>query len=330
MSVLRPNAFGSYPRRLPDYNIKRLQRFERPYFSPRRDSYEIDYCVGTDGVNVRRYLFCININTRYLLVGPLDLNENNTLKITQDLLDEMNLELINKFGVGRIMKHIRGDADKTFATIKKSQTGGSIPLGEYVYTQNVLSEFLLALGTDLYINASPYVNKSRVVDRAIRTIRDKIGDQRLFLNKDIMKICVDEYNHTPHSAFDNEFTPIDVQSDPEIEDYFIRQNLNKLEEVREIQRKAGLLKYQPENVLRIYFPRGKTAEKYNKRRYNFDTLAEFIRYDNGNVVCEPFVFNKAGTHIILQNPITIPIYYTKYLCEDTASVPYEYRNAFSN
>jgi hypothetical protein len=260
----------------------------------------------------------------------LKLNESSTLKITKDLLDKMNLELIDKFGVSRIMKHIRGDADKTFATIKTSQVGGSIPLGEYTYTQNPVSEYLLAIGADLYISASPYINKSRLVDRAIRTIRDKIGDQRLFINEDIMKICVDEYNHTPHTAFDNEFTPFDAQSDPEIEDYFIRQNLNKLEEAREVQRKAGLFKYQPGNVLRIYFPRGKTGEKYNKRRYNFDTLAEFIRYDSGNVRCGPFVFNKSGTHIIQEHPITLPIYYTKYLAKDTASVPYEYRKAFSN
>jgi hypothetical protein len=347
----------TYPKRVPDYNIKRLQRFERPYFSPHRDSYEIDYFIavgkGADflrygdlvndplppniGINdivKKKYLFCININTRYLFVYPLKVNRESKLDITQELLDEINVALIEKFGVDRMMKHIRGDADKTFGTvIKDPRIGRGIKLGDLWFTQNTVSEYLQALGTDLYLAGSKFINKSRLIDRVIRTFRDKAGDQGVFLNNNIMQTIVNKYNHTRHTAFDKEFTPLDVQSDPEIEDYFIRKNLGKLEEIREAQYEAGLLKYQPGNVIRLYFRRGKTEAKFSKRRYNFDTLAEFIRYEHGNVMCRPFKINRAeieSIEIIEQGVITLPIYYTKYLSKDIHSIPYEYRQAFSD
>jgi hypothetical protein len=38
-----------------------------------------------------------------------------------------------------------------------------------------LVDYLESQGITLYLNSSPFLNKNRVVDRVIRTIRDKLG-----------------------------------------------------------------------------------------------------------------------------------------------------------
>ena len=57
---------------IPDFNTKLLQkRHQRPYFSPDFNSWEIDVIYITNPLtqtNPRFYLFCININTKYLVV----------------------------------------------------------------------------------------------------------------------------------------------------------------------------------------------------------------------------------------------------------------------
>ncbi|KAA6357786.1 MAG: hypothetical protein EZS28_046687 [Streblomastix strix] len=50
-----------------------------------------------------------------------------------------------------------------------------------------------------------------------------------------MQQMVELYNDTPHGAFDNQFTPKQVNSQQELEAYFIRKNDKKLREVKQIQ-----------------------------------------------------------------------------------------------
>ncbi|KAA6358049.1 MAG: hypothetical protein EZS28_046424, partial [Streblomastix strix] len=58
----------------PDYQIKPLSKLNRPYFSPKLGSWEIDLVFSMNERIIRAnqiYLFCININTKYLVVFPL-------------------------------------------------------------------------------------------------------------------------------------------------------------------------------------------------------------------------------------------------------------------
>ncbi|KAA6364707.1 MAG: hypothetical protein EZS28_039765 [Streblomastix strix] len=49
-----------------DYQLKPLKRLQRPYFSPKSGSYEIDLAFSYDTIKHREqiYLFTININTK--------------------------------------------------------------------------------------------------------------------------------------------------------------------------------------------------------------------------------------------------------------------------
>jgi hypothetical protein len=55
----------------PDFKLKLLQKLFRPYFSPKMGSCEVDVVFGADPKFKAKhvcYLFCININTKYLFV----------------------------------------------------------------------------------------------------------------------------------------------------------------------------------------------------------------------------------------------------------------------
>jgi hypothetical protein len=353
---------------IPDYRLNTLKRFERPYFSPRRDSYEMDYMEhrgtrdeyqiyrkdrifpipepGEKKKYIMRYLFCININTRYLLVYAAELNRKPRLETTLKLLTEMNTELMNTFGEERKIKHIRSDAESGFgrkvleanpemgpeelARFRNLANQG-IRLGEFIYTANDLSRYLQSANIDLYLNPSKYTNKNRIVDRAIRTIRDKIVNQNLFFNSDIVRHIVDLYNRTPHAAFNYEFTPLEVQKNPDTENYFIRENNYKLQQVRQAQHNEGLFRYQRGNILLVHIPRAKTSTKFDKRRRNFDTLAKFDGYVFGNIQCFPIRVTTRGQDLlVLEKKLVIPIYFTKYVANDIFNIPWNYRLAFSD
>ncbi|KAA6376746.1 MAG: hypothetical protein EZS28_027725 [Streblomastix strix] len=70
-----------------DIKLKPLSKLQRPYFSQKLGSWEIDLVFGIDPVTQRRqhYLFEININTKYLVVIPLIVDEKNARYILDAL-----------------------------------------------------------------------------------------------------------------------------------------------------------------------------------------------------------------------------------------------------
>ncbi|KAA6380708.1 MAG: hypothetical protein EZS28_023764 [Streblomastix strix] len=70
-----------------DNKVKPLNKLQRPYFSPKLGSWEIDLVFGVNPVTRRRqhYLFAININTKYLVVIPLIVDEKNATPIDEVL-----------------------------------------------------------------------------------------------------------------------------------------------------------------------------------------------------------------------------------------------------
>jgi hypothetical protein len=65
------NINDKIPDKIKDYRIGPLKKFQRPYFSPRVVSYEMDYTVARFDNWLRWYFVCININTKYLMLYPL-------------------------------------------------------------------------------------------------------------------------------------------------------------------------------------------------------------------------------------------------------------------
>ncbi|KAA6371512.1 MAG: hypothetical protein EZS28_032961 [Streblomastix strix] len=75
------------PIQIKDIKVKPLSKLQRPYFSPKLGSWEIDLVFGINPVTQRRqhYLFAININTKYLVVIPLIVDEKNARYILDAL-----------------------------------------------------------------------------------------------------------------------------------------------------------------------------------------------------------------------------------------------------
>jgi hypothetical protein len=274
------------PKILKDTKLSSLVSYQRPYFSPKFHSWEMDFFetgdlymkdIQSETRKISRvYLIFININTKFIKVYPLNPDDHPTEKfIFYCFKDMMKNYKINS---------IRGDHDR-------------------VFTED-FQKFLDANKITHYFSASKYTNKNRVVDRAIRTIRDAVGlDKQLLLFSSVVLSIVDYYNNTPHIAYKNKFTPQDVQNDPELEAWYIRTQQLKLIDSLEEQR--SLRRFKPGDLLLVYRPLGKTDEKYRKRRRNFDELATFVKYSFGNIEVELL---KTG------NPAILPIYYVKFIC----------------
>jgi hypothetical protein len=195
------------------------------------------------------------------------------------------------------------------------------------YKRNSFLEYLESENIILYLNSSPLINKNRVVDRVIRTIRDMLGvKSNLWLNIEHITKLVDDYNHTPHSAFYHMFTPFQVQFTRDLERYFIKENEYRLENINEKQEEAGLRDYKPGNILLIHLDFAKTGSKFTKKRRVFNKFVKFIFYDFGNVKCE--VYNIIEDHI--KNLIIIPIFYTKYIAESERSIPPRYKELLNS
>ncbi|KAA6375461.1 MAG: hypothetical protein EZS28_029013 [Streblomastix strix] len=148
----------------PDYQIMPLSKQNRSQFSPKLGSWEIDLVFSMNECIIRAnqiYLFCININTKYLVVFPLRDKSAGQIKNTLQILVK-NYHVTN----------IRGDGEKGF--------NGSI-LKSFCQEHKITSFF-----TD-----SKFTNHNRVVDSVIRTIRNAFGDDsQKFADNDLMQHMV--------------------------------------------------------------------------------------------------------------------------------------------
>jgi hypothetical protein len=301
---------------VPDRRLKTLKKYDRPYFSPVRGSYEMDRVFPKIKDDTRiQYLFIININTRFLTAYPLITTgeTGEVLNFVTSCIKTLNDSLPpdNK------ITNIRSDADRAFGWHQ------SKPLFSRV---NVLSLYLGQNNITLNHFSSDQTNRNRIVDRVIRTIRDKLITNRNFTDYDLLLVAIEEYNNTKHSAFGKRYTPNEVQNNPDLEEVFIRDNMYRLEEVKKLQRDAGFFNYKPENILLVSIDYSKRDEKMLKKRRLFNRIALFKRYENGNVMCEEI----NGIHpLSLLKTFVIPIQFTKLISQDIDTLPKKYFNFFS-
>jgi hypothetical protein len=236
----------------------------------------------------------------------------------------------------RTIHYLRGDGDRTFGTIAEesqdelmiaigSKKKPRVLLGNQDFVENIFTNWLKAVHIEMFLDKSKFTNKVRVIDRAIRTIRDIVGENQdlLYDPKNMTKV-VAVYNTRPHAAFDYRFTPKQAQLNPDIEEFYIRENMKRCEEVTQLQREAGLFEYKPGNILLIHLDKAKTSDMFNKKRRAFNELAMFVGYQNGNVVCRLLKRGMQGRVVGLTNKeaqIMLPIYYTKYVAPSLSELP---------
>jgi hypothetical protein len=135
------------------------------------------------------------------------------------------------------------------------------------------------------------------------------------------------------------FTLYEVQNNKDLEGMFTRKNKEILELVEEEQAKDGLKKIVKGNILKIYLDYSKTPLDFMKKRRNFNALAQFVEYINGNCrvkVLSPIeiIENKnnedvdESNELNLKRVIDIPIYFCKFVSNSLRYIPEKFRNYF--
>jgi hypothetical protein len=274
--------------RLKDKKLTPLKQYMRPYFSPYYNSWEIDFMIVPYKTNTFfmykkpgtfYYLFAININTKYLCVYPSHKRDTNIVVYAIEDMLKNNIRIDN----------IRGDFDVAF--------------------RNQLQHYLKDKKIGYFFTSFEFTNRNKVVDRVMRTIRDmfeQYGDvPELLCDVRLMKYVVNKYNNTKHSAFDHRFTPNQVQQSHELESFFIRKQNLKLD----LLNIDKFIHYKPGNALMICIP---WKDIGYKRRRNFTHLAEFIRYEYGNVLCKIIL---PPVQLDDYDTLLLPMYYTDYVAD---------------
>ena len=264
---------------IPDKNSKQLKKnYSRPSFAPFPYSWEIDH-LQYDSTRIT-YLFCLNINTRYLYVIPVN---NKSAQETRKALDTLIEK--EKQNFNHPVNNIRGDGDKGFGEAMK-------------YFPNI----------NFYFTSSKYTYHNKLVDAVMRTLRNALNDDSLWdgYHDDIIQQLVYYYNFTKHRV--TGMKPIDMHTDIEKEWEYIRKMTEELNDVKRKQIANGFHNYKPGDKLKVHLEYAKTSDRFKKRRRQFDVEAEFIGYVNGNCRCKL----KSGVLIGDKRVyiVDVPIYYT--------------------
>ncbi|KAA6363474.1 MAG: hypothetical protein EZS28_040999, partial [Streblomastix strix] len=134
------NQFDIYPQTNSlephDYQLKSLAKFERPYFSPNYNSWEIyQVFIMKKNVEIKQYLFAINVNTKYLVVIPV--KQKSQIPILDALKQLISLVQIDD---------IRGDRVKAQAS-------------------KLINNFYKENNINTYFTGNKFTNHNRVIDR---------------------------------------------------------------------------------------------------------------------------------------------------------------------
>jgi hypothetical protein len=169
---------------------------------------------------------------------------------------------------------------------------------------NGLETYLNKNNFKYFFSPYKYPNGNRVVDRAIRTIRDmffNLGTEVFMFNVGLMQKVVHFYNNYIHISLLNRFTPNQVQNNYIIEGTYIQEKNRHLEKAKNtslnyyLQHKAG-------NILLVNIPNKDRLK--TKRRRNYDKHTYSVKYIHGNV--EVKLLNT-------KEVIVLPLYCRKFL-----------------
>lgn len=250
-------------------------KLKRYTYSKYINSYELDLMFFTYNNNLEQaiYLVLININTRFVYI----------VLIPDKSIESIKRAIYKLIYYGLKITHVRYD-------------------GEGALNSQEMKEFWENINVNVHRSTSKFTNKSRIVDRFIRTLRDlyfnTVGNKNISYENQhtLMQELVTYYNNTPHSTTGIKPTEMTYQQEYEYID-----TMNKLTNIqKQKQYKEGLYNFQYGDKIKIYINPSKTNESYVKKRGNYVYEATFIEYNHGNVICE---LNK--------NIIEIPIYWLK-------------------
>jgi hypothetical protein len=135
---------------------------------------------------------------------------------------------------------------------------------------------------------------------------------------------VNEYNNTPHSAYDNLFTPAEVERDVDVEGSFIRHEKRILRQVELRQRVLGLRGYQPGNVVLLHLDFRRTREHFANLNDYWNGIGIFLKYVGRNVMVWCLM-----TTTFRFTAIVISSSYTRIVCPHFLLIPPNYATHFN-
>lgn len=386
-----------------DFKLKDAKKLSKPNFSNEPGCWEADlmftntyYDTVDKKTKNKGYLVMININTRYLVVEPIE------GKSYEDLITPFAKIIESQLDYDSSVKTIKCDGERGFKSIQTEiivlnfkDTNRVISnvsqlvnynfhnktskVKEYIinniinnpkYGKGYISSILTTIGYkitpnkvfdentefDYYpikfvVSDSKYALSHKTVDAVIRTLKNAFGmDDRRLGDNNLMQQMVNYYNNTPHTGLrmknydyqdiDMEdyigsgvlapkqpkwiyYTPTQMQNDIDLEWQYIRMMRNKLQTIKEKQCLKGLLRYKRGNIILVHLDRGKTNIKHEKRRRVFNEIAEFLSYNNGNVLCKLLKPYNNETALI-----EVPIIYTKFVCSSISNLNQDYIKYF--
>lgn len=310
--------------KLPDRKLMK-NYLKKPYYSPHIGSWEMDHVFNLIEDD-DSYLFIININTRFLVVFQCP----ERAKDVKNCLDS----LLKQFPNG--VKSLRGDGSVAYSNVSKPTAIQSVnkhtklPPKQQQGTNGLL-QWYDEHNIKVFFSESAYTNKNRIVDAAIRTIRNAIGKRNITYTQ-LLKL-VWFYNNTPHNGLKfipkKDITPIEMMYDEELEWQYIRYCDMKLLKAKMRQKQYGLDQYKPGNILIVHLDTNKTKSKFEKKRRIFDRLAEFRGYVNGNakvkllqpvsIIVEDDQYKKPKKELV--SVAIVPLYCTRKISDDAESIP---------
>ena len=267
------------------------------------------------------YLVLLNVNTRYLIVKPVENKEIvNYINVIKDLIKD-DVKVKNTYRFVTIDKRGRQHPSRKEYTRYNNNSMIQTLKGDGEFDTNDFYQFCNDYQIKLVIDDSPYTLAHKSIDSVMRTLRNAFGlnDNRIADNE-LMQQMVDYYNNTPHRSlrfpclerFSESrdsleskedtvkktipegiarqsrwiyYTPNELQGNRELEWQYIRMMMNRLRDISKQQDYKGLLTYKSGNIILVHLDKGKTEKKHEKQRRVFNDIAEFKCYYKGNVVC---------------------------------------------
>lgn len=274
-----------------DYNPRiKSKQFKRPYFSPYLDSYDGDlmFMSYDSKYNLQPYLVLVNINTRYAYIYLLlDKSNDSLIRAFDDLLRN-----------GVKINNLRFD-------------------GESGIDNKHMRNYFFQRGINFFSSTSPYTNKSRIVDRFIRILKDayarvekeyskkyKLKNIDYDLQHDLLQQIVAIYNNKYHRSIG--MAPIEMNN--EEEKAYIKVKQLQLKAIKQKQKESNYFNLEEGQPIKIYLDTSKTKEGFQKKRGNYIRDATFLYYNHGNAVVK--ITNKIGRRTS-NEIIEIPIYWVK-------------------
>jgi hypothetical protein len=295
MTVIYPFRSKKPPPGVPTkallHDNKKPKKLTRPCFSQNMGCWIFDFVFNLGRKN-DRFLFMMNMNTRYLVAKHTSNKGAEAVRHCLGVLRERLEDLLENVKLPNGEKPVRiscimGDGERAFLGIEEEVRR-------------------MAGKVKVIINSSPYTYHGKILDRCVRTIRDGIGYAAAKSKEEVYQI-VEYYNNTYHNGID--CTPLEMMLHPEWEWQYIRYCQEKVNYVNRYRQRTGLFSYRKGNILFLHVEHSKTREKFEKQRRYWNRVAVFLGYDSGNVRAQTWVKNKDKVFEVAT--ITVPIYFTK-------------------